>query len=112
MFGHLLASAGWLLSTWLFAVQFMHLRLCGQWPSAEVSIVSPYSFAVLHLWQLAGLVGWCSFLLWWPLQMQQHCVSVRLFEVQSWTSWTQVWTGPDTKGPGPGPDAVDLDPKS
>ena len=66
--GHLLASAGWLLSTWLFAVQLMHLRSCGQWPSAEVSIVSPYSFAVMHLWQLAGSVGWCSFSSWWPLQ--------------------------------------------
>ena len=38
----------------------------------------------------------------------------RLSEVRSWTSRTQVRTGPDTKGPGPGPgpDAADLDPES
>jgi hypothetical protein len=55
--GHLLASDGCPQSALLFEVQFTHLRSCGHCPSAVVSIVSPYSRAIMHFWQLLGS-GW------------------------------------------------------
>ena len=79
--GHLLASAGWLLSVWLFAMQLVHLMSWGQRPPSVVSIVSPYSRARAHLWQFVGLVSGWSFSSCWSLHRQQRCTSVHLWDV-------------------------------
>ena len=100
---HLLASAGWLWSSMLLARQLRHLSSCGQCPSAAVSIVSPYSWAMQHFWQLAGGICWWSFSSCCALQSQQHWVSLHRRVVwsslqqflhwvtggRSWKAWTE-----------------------
>ena len=76
--GHLLASAGWLCSTLPFPKQLAQRKSCGQNPSADVSMVSPNSWASRHFWQSAGSLCWWFFSSWGPLHILQHWSSLHL----------------------------------
>ena len=86
--GHLLASAGWLWSSLPIAMQLMHLVSWGHWPSAVVSIESPFSLDIVHLWQFVGSGCTCSFSSWCPLQIRHLCVSLHWWVV--WSSLQHV----------------------
>ena len=68
-------------------MQLIHLRSWGQWPSAVVSIVSPYLLVRVHFWHSVGSIGMCSFSSCRAPHRRQRCGSLHWCEV--WSSFQQ-----------------------